>query len=195
MTAISIDGAASKSFGAVAVLDAFTLGVDRRAPAPPSSGPSGSGKTTVLRLVAGFERPDEGSIAINGALGLWAGSTEVPAHRRGVGYVAQDGALFPHLDRGRQRGLRPAAAADRRRRIAALLELVALDRHRHDRRPDQLSGGQQQRVALARAMALRPASSCSTSRSAHSTRAARGDAPGGPGDAGPAGHDDHRGDP
>ena len=119
-------------------------------------GPSGSGKTTVLRLVAGFERPDEGSIAINGALVCGAGSTEVPAHRRGVGYVAQDGALFPHLTVGGNVGFALPRGSGRDREIAGLLELVALDPAIATRRPDQLSGGQQQRVALARAMALRP---------------------------------------
>ena len=154
MTAISIDRV-TKSFGPLCAVDAFTLDVDAGTRTA-IVGPSGSGKTTVLRLVAGFERPDDGSIAINGTLVCGAGSTEVPAHRRGVGYVAQDGALFPHLTVGGNVGFALPRGSGRDREITALLELVALDPAIATRRPDQLSGGQQQRVALARAMALRP---------------------------------------
>jgi len=119
-------------------------------------GPSGSGKTTLLRLVAGFESPDQGSIALGDTI-LAAGTTSVPAHRRGIGYVAQEGALFPHLTLAANIGFGiERSAPDRRERIAELMQQVGLAPSMYDRRPHQLSGGQQQRVALARAMARQP---------------------------------------
>ncbi|SER05911.1 ABC transporter ATP-binding protein [Arthrobacter sp. OV608] len=124
-------------------------------------GPSGSGKTTLLRLIAGFEQPLAGSIALNGSTvagdGVW-----VPAHKRKIGYVAQDGALFPHLTVAQNVafGLDPAKRPGGRRgvagRVGELLEMVSLDPDMAKRRPHQLSGGQQQRVALARALAREP---------------------------------------
>jgi iron(III) transport system ATP-binding protein len=119
-------------------------------------GPSGCGKTTLLRVIAGFESPDPGTVFIGDRQvcgdGVW-----VPPHRRGLGYVAQDGALFPHLTVAQNIafGL-PRSQRRSRSRIAELLELVSLDPAFADRRPDQLSGGQQQRVSLARAVAPRP---------------------------------------
>jgi iron(III) transport system ATP-binding protein len=119
-------------------------------------GPSGCGKTTLLRVIAGFERPHPGSVLIGDRQvcgdGVW-----VPPHRRGLGYVAQDGALFPHLTVAQNIafGL-PRNERRSRARITELLELVSLDPDFADRRPDQLSGGQQQRVSLARAVAPRP---------------------------------------
>ena len=85
----------SKRYGAVAALD----GVDLDVPAGSRTaivGPSGSGKTTLLRLIAGFEAPDAGRVALDGEV-LADGPAAVPAHRRGIGFVPQDGALFPHL--------------------------------------------------------------------------------------------------
>ncbi|ULN44857.1 ABC transporter ATP-binding protein (plasmid) [Mycolicibacterium crocinum] len=121
-------------------------------------GASGCGKTTLLRLIAGFETPDAGSVVIDGRE-VAAAHRMVPAHQRGVGYVAQDGALFPHLTVGQNigyglRGVLRGAAA--RARVTELLETVSLDGSLADRHPHQLSGGQQQRVALARALARRP---------------------------------------
>ncbi len=122
-------------------------------------GASGCGKTTLLRLIAGFEAPDAGTIDIGGRRVASACSSLAP-HRRSVGYVAQDGALFPHLTvggniayglAGRTRSARVQA------RVAQLLETVSLDPSVAARRPHELSGGQQQRVALARAMARQPA--------------------------------------
>lgn len=123
-------------------------------------GPSGSGKTTLLRLVAGFARPDEGSVRL-GDRELASGTAWVAAHRRGVGYVAQDGALFPHLSVARNIAFGLGGAMPVRRRSAAsrvdeLLRTVALDPALARRYPHELSGGQQQRVALARALAGSP---------------------------------------
>ena len=119
-------------------------------------GPSGGGKTTLLRAIAGFVRPTTGRITIGGRV-LTDGTTQIAAERRGVGYVRQDGALFPHLDVtgnilfGRPRRQRRQTSA-----VGPLLELVGLHPDLAHRRPDQLSGGQQQRVALARALARDP---------------------------------------
>lgn len=119
-------------------------------------GPSGSGKTTLLRLIAGFEAPDQGSIALGETM-LAQGDTAVPAHRRGIGYVAQEGALFPHLTLAANIGFGIARnIPDRQARIIELMQQVGLSPAMQNRRPHQLSGGQQQRVALARAMARRP---------------------------------------
>ena len=120
-------------------------------------GRSGSGKTTLLRLIAGFERPDAGEIALDGKL-VAGRSAFVPAERRRIGYVAQEGALFPHLRVADNVvfGL-PAAARRARRDVGPMLELVGLGAHYADRWPQQLSGGEQQRVALARALAPKPA--------------------------------------
>jgi iron(III) transport system ATP-binding protein len=117
-------------------------------------GPSGCGKTTILRLIAGFERPDAGTITIGGS--VVSGPAWVPAHRRGIGYVPQEGGLFPHLTVAQNVtfGLDRADAGGER--LHELLDLVSLDAAFASRRPDQLSGGEQQRVALARAMAIRP---------------------------------------
>jgi iron(III) transport system ATP-binding protein len=121
-------------------------------------GPSGSGKTTALRLIAGFERPDEGEIHIAGRL-VASAPDYVPPERRGVGMVFQDYALFPHLSVSGNIafGLRAGewTEAQRRSRVAELLDLVGLTSMGR-RYPHQLSGGQQQRVALARALAPRP---------------------------------------
>ncbi|HWH47393.1 MAG TPA: ABC transporter ATP-binding protein [Burkholderiales bacterium] len=117
-------------------------------------GPSGSGKTTCLRLIAGFEQPDAGSIVIHGA-----NVEGVPPYRRDVNTVFQDYALFPHLSvmENVEYGLmiRKVAPAERRRRSQEMLGLVKLEAM-GARKPNQLSGGQRQRVALARALINRP---------------------------------------
>ena len=118
-------------------------------------GPSGCGKTTLLRLIAGFLVPDSGTIAFDDRVVAGAGRP-VPPQERHVGYVPQEGALFPHLDVaanigfGLPRGERSGA------RIDEMLDLVELPRGFRGRAPHELSGGQQQRVALARALAPRP---------------------------------------
>jgi putative spermidine/putrescine transport system ATP-binding protein len=117
-------------------------------------GPSGSGKTTTLRLIAGFERPDEGSVELRGH-----DVSALPPFDRDVNTVFQDYALFPHMtvaenvDYGLR--IRKVARDERRRRVGAALEMVRLP-GLGGRRPGQLSGGQRQRVALARAIVCRP---------------------------------------
>ena len=117
-------------------------------------GPSGCGKTTLMRMLAGFEQPDEGQILLDGI-----DITAVPPHLRPVNMMFQSYALFPHLSVAdnvayglKREGL---ARAETARRVAEMLALVKLDGLGR-RRPDQLSGGQRQRVALARALARRP---------------------------------------
>ena len=117
-------------------------------------GPSGSGKTTTLMMLAGFEDPTAGEITLDGA-----SLSKVPPHRRGMGVVFQNYALFPHLSVAQNLAfpleMRKLAKSDIQPRIARALELVRLD-GLADRRPAQLSGGQQQRVALARALISGP---------------------------------------
>ncbi len=118
-------------------------------------GPSGSGKTTMLRLLAGFERPDAGTIDIAGR--RVAGSGEwVPPERRRVGMVFQDYALFPHLTVTANVAFGVPRGPGRRARVAEVVEMVGLSGF-EDRLPGELSGGEQQRVALARALAPAPA--------------------------------------
>lgn len=147
--------AVRKQYGAVLALDCVNLSVAAGSRTA-IVGPSGSGKTTLLRIIAGFELPDAGQVLLDNRL-LAQGSDAVPAHQRGIGYVPQDGALFPHLSVADNIGFGLARNAPGRvARIAELIEMVALDRAMLERRPHELSGGQQQRVALARALALRP---------------------------------------
>ncbi len=147
--------AISKSFGGVVALD----GIDLAVPAGSRTvivGPSASGKTTLLRIIAGFDAPDDGVVALDGRVLADALQT-VPAYRRGIGYVAQDGALFPHLTVAANIGFGlDLQGAARQERIAELLAMVELPSSVLQRRPDQLSGGQQQRVAIARALAQQP---------------------------------------
>jgi iron(III) transport system ATP-binding protein len=117
-------------------------------------GPSGSGKTTLLRILAGFERADAGTVRIGDAIVDGEGKHVAPERRR-IGYVPQEGSLFPHLNVTANVGFGLPARQRSSRQIADLLESVGLaDLGR--RYPHELSGGQQQRVALARALAIRP---------------------------------------
>lgn len=118
-------------------------------------GPSGGGKTTLLRLIAGFDRPDRGFVEIDG-VPVAADDTFVPPERRRVGIVPQEGALFPHLDVAGNVAYGLRRGPDREHRVREMLELVGMV-DCASARPSQLSGGQQQRVALARALAPRPA--------------------------------------
>jgi putative spermidine/putrescine transport system ATP-binding protein len=117
-------------------------------------GPSGSGKTTCLRLIAGFEQPSSGSIAIFGEA-----SGGLPPYKRNVNTVFQDYALFPHMTVGENVAyglmIKGVSRAEREAKAAAALEMVKLKGY-GDRRPGQLSGGQRQRVALARALVNEP---------------------------------------
>ena len=119
-------------------------------------GRSGSGKTTLLRLVCGFERADAGRIAIGGQM-VSTRDVLIPPEQRRIGYVAQEGALFPHLSVADNLvfGL-PRAQRRARHRVTELLELVGLAAAYAPRWPHELSGGEQQRVALARALAPDP---------------------------------------
>lgn len=119
-------------------------------------GPSGSGKTTLLRTVCGFERASKGTIEIGGRP-VESDHVYVRAEARRIGYVSQEGSLFPHLSVADNIvfGL-PRAQRRARTRVDELLELVGLPPSFADRPPHQLSGGQQQRVALARALAPSP---------------------------------------
>jgi iron(III) transport system ATP-binding protein len=116
-------------------------------------GPSGCGKSTLLRIIAGFHRPASGTVTVGGRT-LNDDRTQIPAERRRIGYVPQDGALFPHLSVAANVGF-GLPRAERRERVAEMLDLVGLN-GLADRHPHQLSGGQQQRIALARALAPRP---------------------------------------
>jgi putative spermidine/putrescine transport system ATP-binding protein len=142
-----------RAFGATTALDGLDLAL---APGELLAllGPSGCGKTTALRVLAGFERPDAGTIRVGGE-----DVTGVPANRRDMGMVFQAYSLFPNLDVADNVAfglrMRKVDAARRRARAAELLELVGLAEHAR-RYPHQLSGGQQQRVALARALAIEP---------------------------------------
>ena len=159
MSSLTITGV-TRSFGATRAVD----GVDLHVPHGSFTavlGPSGCGKTTLLRLIAGFLVPESGTIAFGDELVAGDGVRPVPPQTRRVGYVPQEGALFPHLDVaaniafGLPRGARTDASGHDR--VAEMLDLVELPTSFRDRRPDELSGGQQQRVALARSLAPRPA--------------------------------------
>jgi iron(III) transport system ATP-binding protein len=145
----------SRRFGSTVAVDA----VDLEIPAGSFTsllGPSGCGKTTLLRIIAGLERPDTGIVEIDGRE-VDAPSVHVAPEERSVGMVFQAHALFPHLDVGRNVafGLRRTDRAARTARVQEVLDLVGLA-GLETRMPSQLSGGQQQRVALARALAPSP---------------------------------------
>jgi iron(III) transport system ATP-binding protein len=150
---VSIAGVA-KAFGGLSVLS----GVDLEIPSGSFTailGPSGSGKTTLLRIIAGFERPDAGVVRLGQRVVDDADHRFVPCERRQIGYVPQEGALFPHLNVGRNVAFGLAREDRHGTRVGELLELVGLSGMAR-RYPHQLSGGQQQRVALARALAPGP---------------------------------------
>jgi len=123
-------------------------------------GPSGSGKTTLLRLIAGLERPDAGEIWLDGRIVAGPKRNTVPANERGIGFVFQDLALWPHLTvRGNLDFVAASAGVDRRLRLARIDDVLRSCRvapQFADRYPHQLSGGEQQRVALARALVGSP---------------------------------------
>ena len=151
--AISLDGVV-KRFGSVTAVEETTLDI-RDGEFFSLLGPSGCGKTTTLRMIAGFETPDEGRVLLRGA-----DVTAVPPNQRNVNTVFQHYALFPHMNVfdnvafGLE--LKKVARGERRDRVAQMLRVVQLE-GMEKRKPQQLSGGQQQRVALARALVNRPA--------------------------------------
>ncbi|MEU4765771.1 ABC transporter ATP-binding protein [Actinosynnema sp. NPDC023794] len=140
-----------KSFGGQSALDGLDLEL-AEGELVSLLGPSGCGKTTALRIVAGFETADSGTVLVDGR-----DITHVPANKRDMGMVFQSYSLFPNMTvtQNVAFGPRLRKAPDRAGRVAELLELVGLA-HLGGRYPHQLSGGQQQRVALARALAIRP---------------------------------------
>jgi spermidine/putrescine ABC transporter ATP-binding subunit len=150
--AVRFDGV-TKRFGEITAIDDVSLLV-RRGELMTLLGPSGCGKTTLLSLVAGFLIPDRGEIAIDGLR-----VTDLPTHRREIGIMFQNYALFPHMNVAANVGyglkMRRTPRPEIARRVADALALVKLA-GLEDRRPRQLSGGQQQRVALARALVIRP---------------------------------------
>jgi iron(III) transport system ATP-binding protein len=141
-----------KSFGDVRAVDGLSLEVEEGATVA-LLGPSGCGKTTTLRLIAGFERPDSGTVSVSGRV-LAGPGVFVPPEQRRIGLVFQDYALFPHLDVAGNVGYGLGRGADRDR-IGEVLDLVGLGGFA-GRSVNELSGGQQQRVALARALAPAP---------------------------------------
>ena len=152
MTSLTVEGL-TKSFRDTPVLRGIDLHVEPGA-LTAILGASGAGKTTLLRVIAGFEAADQGTVRLDGTV-VDDGRRRLPPERRRIGYVPQDGALFPHLT------VRANAAFSLPRRERhgprpdEILHLVGLDGLGH-RFPHQLSGGQQQRVAIARALASRP---------------------------------------
>jgi iron(III) transport system ATP-binding protein len=154
MTGLGVTGL-HKSFGSHEVL----AGVDLEVPEGSLTailGPSGSGKTTLLRVVAGFERADRGTVALASRV-VEDARHALPPEQRGVGYVPQEGSLFPHLTVAANVafGVPRSKRKQRRATTGDLMEMVGLS-GLGDRYPHQLSGGQQQRVALARALAVGP---------------------------------------
>jgi len=142
-----------KTFGAFTAVDDVTLQV-RSGNLTALLGPSGGGKSTLLRIIAGLERPDSGTVEIEGE-----DSTDLPPQHRNVGFVFQHYAAFKHLSVFRNVAfgleIRKVPKATIRARVYELLELVHLEQFA-DRLPSQLSGGQRQRMALARALAVEP---------------------------------------
>jgi iron(III) transport system ATP-binding protein len=152
MTQLAVTGL-DKAFGSHQVL----TGLDLEVPAGSLTailGPSGSGKTTLLRVLAGFERADAGTVTIGSTVADGPGVHLAPERRR-IGYVPQEGSLFPHLTVAGNIGFGLPRRDRRGQRTADLLDAVGLTGLAR-RYPHQLSGGQQQRVALARALAIKP---------------------------------------
>src|SRR4029077_4063683 len=151
---VSIDVShVDKSFGDFVALDDVSLEIPT-GQLTALLGPSGGGKSTLLRIIAGLDTADHGSVVIEGI-----DATDLPPQKRNVGFVFQHYAAFKHLTVAKNVAfgldIRKTPKAEARRRVQELLELVHLD-HLADRMPNQLSGGQRQRMALARALAIEP---------------------------------------
>jgi iron(III) transport system ATP-binding protein len=143
-----------KRYGSVTALDGVDLEVEDGAILA-VLGPSGCGKTTLLRLIAGFLVPDEGTVSIDGAV-VADKHRSVPTRRRDIGLVPQEGALFPHLDVAANIAFGLSRHERSGPRVTELMDLLELPRDLARRSPAELSGGQQQRVAVARALAPNP---------------------------------------
>ncbi|WP_299472585.1 ABC transporter ATP-binding protein [uncultured Roseibium sp.] len=145
--------AVSKSFGPVTALTQIDLKIERGSFVC-LLGPSGCGKTTLLRIIAGFEKPTKGRLLLDGA-----DISDIPPHKRGFGMVFQSLALFPHMSVAQNIAyglkLRKASAKEQRERVEELLTVIELP-DIADRAVSALSGGQRQRVAIARALAIKP---------------------------------------
>src|SRR5215831_3279703 len=158
----SVNGEALRSQNAGTAAVGHGLDLDVEFVVPPGVtilfGPSGAGKTTVLRCIAGIVRPEAGHIAVGTSI-LFDSSQRIdlPVRKRGVGYVFQDLALFPHLTAlgNIEFGIRGLDRQHRRRRALDLMEALKI-KHTAARRPGEISGGEAQRVALARALAVHP---------------------------------------
>ena len=153
MSSVAVRGV-RRSFGEVRAVDGVDLVVPQGS-LTAVLGPSGCGKTTLLRLIAGFLAPQAGTISFDDRVVADARRSEPPQQRR-VGYVPQEGALFPHLDVRANIAFGLPRAERRSARVTEMLDLVELPAEYADRHPHELSGGQQQRVALARALAPDP---------------------------------------
>ena len=157
MSYIEVDRV-SKSFGERVVINELSLRIERSERLV-LFGPSGCGKTTVLRLLAGLEIPEQGSIRIESRLVASAGKNLIPPENRDLGMVFQDLALWPHMtvQENLAFGLnaRGVQKHEAKVRVREMLHRVGLE-HRIDAKPHQLSGGEQQRVALARALVSGP---------------------------------------
>ncbi|HVE57291.1 MAG TPA: ABC transporter ATP-binding protein [Pyrinomonadaceae bacterium] len=150
--AVSVEGL-SKKFGETVVLEDINFHV-KEGETIVLLGASGSGKTTILRIIAGLEKPDSGRVTLHSK-----DVTNLPARERGVGVIFQSYALFPKMNVEHNIGyglrLRGKPKADIKEIVNGLIELTGLEEHRR-KSPSQLSGGQQQRVAIARALAYNP---------------------------------------
>ncbi len=144
----------SKTFGGVTAIHELTLEI-KKGEFFSLLGPSGCGKTTILRLIAGLERPDKGNITIGER--VVAGAEWVPPEKRRIGLVFQDYALFPHMTvfKNIAFGLTGCSKNELKQKVTNMLDIVGLS-DMANRYPHELSGGQQQRIALARALATSP---------------------------------------
>lgn len=152
MSGISLRGV-TKRFGSVVAVDNISLEIEKGS-LYFLLGPSGCGKTTLLRIIAGFYRPDAGRLFSN-SLDI----TDLPPHKRNTGMVFQNYALWPHMSvwKNVEYGLkiRGVSESEKRSRVGKALEIVQMGSYA-ERSPNQLSGGQQQRIALARALVIEP---------------------------------------